>query len=916
MNPVVNYTQEDVQRPHKTRLLENSAFSFIFAMIFGLELGAARKATGKSIIEVIFSGAFQDQLSGNNFFKIWPNDFATIAICLGFWAFYFAYEWNIFQKEKNVDLTSAHGTGGFEDNIKKFYHDYVLSPLYVGKGPHDRRINGKLSSSKIDCFTGKSELGGKIYYKWCEYIYGWISFIAFTCLSILARNKTLFIIGILISVLFGILSAFIAKATHKLMTKKEIENAKMNSQILSKDVMLSLDCNYTMRNLNTFFFGASGTGKSRFAVKPNILQANSSYVITDPSAELVNAEGAWLKSQGYKVRILNLKDMTKSCRYNPFEYVTSEDDIPALMKCLKNNLDQGKSGGGDSQFWDQSTMALLTACSSYLFEVFNEDEEFLLDENGNKIQMTDKQGQPEFLTTLNLQTFDSETFKDQNDNKVPNYVRNPRWKGHRNLTNVMNMLRMGKIVEDGNNDVPNDLDVLFNDWEAENPKSYAVKQYKTFKMAPSKTALNIMISVSVLLGTYFDLDAVIDLTHVDEMDIKDIGEEKTAIFLILPEGGSNPFAFISAMFYSQLFSVLYKEGEDRAEKEKLGAPELKIPVRIFFDEMANIGAIPDFSERLATMRKYKISADPIFQSLNQLKTVYEKEYGAIIENCDSMVFLGGSGAETLKMLSDKLGKETLNTMSFGESKSKGTSNSRNIQQIARNVLDPNEIEGMLNDHSLVFLRGSRPWYTNKYILESHPNYKDSLKYDGKLTSKDFQLTYIPENIDATMMYAPSDARYEAPVYKGNRYKISGKIENVDSVISKEGMEALQQKREENPIKKEETVLKSSKVTTLSEDEQKRLSDEIQDMKNTGICLPPETLLGIVSDPDKKINVVSGYSPDYEFKDDDFSEKSVLDEILNNTETSDNTEESEDATPVIKEEKPEDLEDPDEAPLPF
>lgn len=919
----VNYTQADIRKPHKDRLVSTVILDLSIALFAGVEIGAEMAQSGVDFFDAILSDSFLGRLESMQVLHIWPCDISAIGLCLVAAMIAILPAIDKYNREKDVDISSAHGTGGFEDDYKSFYRHYVLAPSFVGKTKRDRYVGGQLLSAKVDSFTGHSPQVGKLLYIWHVYYLSFISLICGLGLSVAAlsagQTKQSFFIFVAASGI-AVALAIPAKLTIKdrLLTKKNIDYAKTNCQILSNDIMISLDCKFTQRNLNTFYFGASGTGKSRFAVRPNLLQANSSYIITDPSGELLESEGGFLKSQGYKIRILNLKDMTESCQYNPFEYVQNQQEIPILMQCLKNNIDKGKSGGGDSQFWDQSVLALLTACGSYLYEVFNEDEEFLYDANGNKIPETNPSNNgPKFLTTVNITSsnYDTDFLYDADGKKVQSYKRNPRWKGHRNLTNVMNMLRMGKIIEDGDNTVPNDLDNLFADWEFENPESYAVKQYKTFKMAPSKTALNIMISISVLLGTYFDLPAVEYLTYQDGMDIRGIGQEKTAVFLILPEGGNNPFAFISAMFYSQVFSILYAEGEQRAKEQHLSAPELAVPVRIFFDEMANIGVIPEFQEKLATMRKYRISANPIFQSLSQLKKIYEKDYNAIIENCDSMVFLGGSGAETLEMLSKKLGKKTIETMSYGNSKSKQSSTSDNRQQIGRNVLDPNEIEQMYNTNSLVFIRGSKPFYTKKYTLEEHPNYKKSEELAHTITSVNFKLTCVPEYLESTLMYAPSDKRYDRPIYKGNRYQFCGKIQNVDRIAggtyNNKDNPAVNVNKDNKPSRSDSKDIRADD-NCLSPELQQDIESYITSAQ---CCMPPTFLKFLIDKPkdswDSLASVYNGYSPDYEFKDETTENQlnGLLPEMTDNEEETSNDDKDDDTENTNNiEEEPEDIEE--------
>lgn len=596
-----------------------------------------------------------------------------------------------------------------------------------------------------------------------------------------------------------LLAAAIAnkRAKNMFISIEEYNECVADTQILAKDIYMSLDNKWANRNLNMLVLGGSGTGKSRFIVKPNILQANSSYLCTDPSGELLNETAGFLeKEHGYKIYVLNLKKMENSCRYNPFAYIHDVQEIPDLMKNLQKNINKGKSGGGDP-FWDMSALALLTACGAYMFEAFTEEEEFELDEKGQKIAEKDAEGNTVYLT--NMMT--GEFIVDKDGNKMVCYKRNRYWKGHRNLTNLMNLLRMGKIEENAQEQEFNDLDQLFADWEIQFPNSYAVKQYKTFKMAPAKTALNIMISVGVMVGTYFDNEAVQNLTYIDEMDMDEISKRKTAVYIIIPEGGGT-YAFLASMFYTQAFKILKDQAE--ANQDAGGSIGLKIPVRMFLDEMANIGAIPELQAQVATVRKYNITVTMIYQSLTQMKSsndgAYEKEWEALVGNCDTIVFLGGFEGTSSEWLSKKLGKETRATMTYGQSYAKQGSRSDNKQQIARNVMDPNEIEQLPNNECIVIVRGVPPFHAEKYHLEEHPNakYLAENKPEYLFPVTRFHTEPSDEAITATFIISPSDPRYKTvfpqiekingvdyegsgPKYHGSRYKNRVKPKNADSL---------------------------------------------------------------------------------------------------------------------------------------
>lgn len=679
-----------------------------------------------------------------------------------------------------------------------------------------------------------------------------------------------------------LLAAAIANkiAKDKFITIDEYNKCVAQTQILAKDIYMSLDNKWANRNLNMLVLGGSGTGKSRFIVKPNILQANSSYLCTDPSGELLNETAGFLeKEHGYKIYVLNLKKMENSCRYNPFAYIHDVQEIPDLMKNLQKNINKGKSGGGDP-FWDMSALALLTACGAYMFEAFTEDEEFELDENGQKIPEKDAEGNTVYLTNMMSGDF----ILDKDGQKIVCYKRNRYWKGHRNLTNLMNLLRMGKIEENAQEQEFNDLDKLFADWELQFPNSYAVKQYKTFKMAPAKTALNIMISVGVMVGTYFDNEAVQNLTYIDEMDMEEISKRPTAVYIIIPEGGGT-YAFLASMFYTQAFKILKDQAE--ANQDAGGSIGLKIPVRMFLDEMANIGAIPELQAQVATVRKYNITVTMIYQSLTQMKSsndaAYEKEWEALVGNCDTIVFLGGFEGTSSKWLSEKLGKETRATMSYGQSYAKQGSRSDNKQQIARNVMDPNEIEALPNNECIVIVRGVAPFHAEKYHLEEHPNAKflaeSKPEYLYPVTR--FHTEPSDEAITATFIIAPSDPRYQTvfpqkeiingveytgsgPKYHGSRYKNRVKPVNSDSLAGTMA-KAEEAKKQEGGAAGEGGFNRPQEEPVMSEEERKKVTEIVNNKENKLTVNEVNRILEKgPAEAEKILKFKESYNSEYEF----------------------------------------------------
>ena len=619
----------------------------------------------------------------------------------------------------------AHGSGGFEKNYPGFYREFVYDPEIIG-GNTLAIGEGKRVSTFID-HVSKKDMKNQIFY---------------------------------------LMDTRLPLTSNNMITRQMQEKCILNSQLYSNTVMLSMNTMLTQRNLSCTVLGASGTGKSRYIVKPNLLQANSSYVVTDPSGENMASTAAFLESQGYLVKVFNLKDMELSNRYNPFCYIRSEKDIPSLVNCLKNNIDSAgkgeKKNSGVNKFWDDATIALLCACVGYLYEVFTDDEEYLRDEKGMRIPIVEEDGSLRIMYDI-----DGNPLRDKNGKEVISYELNPYWKGKRNFKNVMNMIRMS-YVDEADTSKADDMDQLFADWEVSHPKSYAVNQYKTFKLASNKTTREILVSTAVLLGNYFDLDECTNLTFRDEMELEKLGKQKMVIYIITPEGDTT-FNWLAACLYSQIFTTLYRQGEENSLRRGDGDVSLDIPVRLLIDEMSNIGSIPNFNNKLATMRKYKISAMPIFQSRSQLDTCFGKEAETMLENCDTLVFLGGAGEKTTKELSGKLGRETIKTFSYGTTYGRNGATSENRQEIARDLLSPDEIARLSNDECLVWIRGLRPFCSKKYVYERHPNYKytpegaceqDKSAKRWVYSLSRFKMVYSDDVMQAVSVFSPSDPRYE------------------------------------------------------------------------------------------------------------------------------------------------------------
>lgn len=442
-----------------------------------------------------------------------------------------------------------------------------------------------------------------------------------------------------------------------------------NNILLTQEVRMSLNTRQHRENLNVLVIGGSGSGKSRFYVKPNIMQLNTSYVVTDPKGELLRSCGRLLKKAGYEIRVFNLIDMSHSNNYNPFNYIYDKDGnisktyVMKMVNCLMKNTKQEGASGGD-QFWDDSTKALTLAIAFYLLEKKT-------DENGNSLD--------------------------------------------RNFSTVMKMMRLAEISEqDENHRSP--LDEMMDELRTENPHSMAVSFYADFKKAPAETAKSILISAAVRFAA-FNLPEVADLTHTDNIHLDTLGDRKTALFIIIPSSDAT-FNFLAAMMYTQLFDTLY----DTANFKYGG--KLPVHVRCLLDEFANVGTIPDFDKLLATMRSMEISANIIIQNLAQLKKMYDKSWEILTGNCDSLLFLGGQEASTLEAISKSLGKETIDVVSQNRTRShKSPSTSENNSILGRELMTTDELKVMKPNECVLIVRALYPFFCHKFDIEKHQNYK-------------------------------------------------------------------------------------------------------------------------------------------------------------------------------------------------
>ena len=420
------------------------------------------------------------------------------------------------------------------------------------------------------------------------------------------------------------------------------------------------------RNKNVLVVGGSGSGKTRFWLKPNLLQCHSSYVVTDPKGSIVVECGNALLKNGYKVKILNTINFKKSMHYNPFSYVHSEKDILKLVTTLMTNT-KGEGSGGDP-FWEKSERLLLTALIAYLHYEAPVEEQ--------------------------------------------------------NFATLLEMLNTMQVSEDDET-YQNPVDLLFEDLGKKKPNSFAVRQYKLYKLAAGKTARSILISCGARLAP-FDIQELRDLTMYDELQLDTLGDKKTALFLIMSDTDST-FNFLISMVYTQLFNLLCDKADD------VYGGKLPIHVRCLIDECANIGQIPNLEKLVATIRSREISACLVLQAKSQLKAIYKDNADTIIGNMDSQIFLGGSEPGTLKDLSEILGKETIDAFNTSDTRGNSPSYGTTFQKMGHELLSRDELAVLDGGKCILQLRGVRPFLSDKYDLTQHPNYKLTSDYDPKNT---------------------------------------------------------------------------------------------------------------------------------------------------------------------------------------
>lgn len=457
----------------------------------------------------------------------------------------------------------------------------------------------------------------------------------------------------------------------------------------------------TARNKNVLVVGGSGSGKTRFFIKPNLMQLHSSYVVTDPKGSILVECGKLLERNHYRIKVFNTINFKKSMHYNPFAYIHSEKDILKLVTTLiANTKGDGKTG---DDFWQKAETLLYTALIGYIhYEAPVREQNFAT--------------LIEFINAMEVRE-DDETFE-------------------------------------------NNVDLAFKELEEKNPHHFAVRQYKKYKLAAGKTAKSINISCGARLAP-FDIQELREITMYDELELDTLGDKifddpknpddknyrKTALFLIMSDTDTT-FNFLISMIYSQLFNLLCEKADDQY------GGRLPVHVRCLIDEAANIGQIPNLEKLMATIRSREISACLVLQAQSQLKALYKDSADTIIGNCDSSIFLGGKEPTTLKELNQALGKETIDTYNTGESRGREVSHSLNYQKLGKDLATIDELAVLDGGKCILQLRGVRPFLSDKYDITKHPNYR-------YLSDANPKYAFDIEKFLSTRLKPKPDEKYDA-----------------------------------------------------------------------------------------------------------------------------------------------------------
>ena len=457
------------------------------------------------------------------------------------------------------------------------------------------------------------------------------------------------------------------------------------------------------RNKNIVVIGGSGSGKTRFFVKPSVMQMNCSMVITDPKGTLIEECGKMLAKgppkkdkngnimkdksgkvvhEPYVIKVLNTINFSKSLHYNPFAYIRSEKDILKLVTTIIVNT-KGEGEKASEDFWVKAEKLLYTALIAFIWYEGKEEE--------------------------------------------------------KNLNTLLDLLNESETREEDET-YQNPVDMLFEELEAKEPQHFAVRQYKKYKMAAGKTAKSILISCGARLAP-FDIAELREIMSYDEMELDKIGDRKTALFLIMSDTDTT-FNFVIAMLQSQLFNLLCDKADD------VYGGRLPVHVRVIADEFANIGQIPQFDKLIATIRSREISASIILQSQSQLKAMYKDSADTILGNCDTTLFLGGKEKTTLKEMSELLGKETIDLYNTSETRSNQKSFGLNYQKTGKQLMTEDEIAVMDGGKCILQIRGARPFFSDKYDITKHKNYRllaDENEKNRYKVEKELNPQYTPKS---------------------------------------------------------------------------------------------------------------------------------------------------------------------------
>ena len=485
------------------------------------------------------------------------------------------------------------------------------------------------------------------------------------------------------------------------LDKKYRDKDAGKNVILTQHLQMSMNGKLHRRNLLQIIVGGSGSGKTRFLAKPNLMLANASFIVTDPKGEMLRAVGNLFLEEGYVLRVFDLIDPSKSDCYNPFRYIRKDADVFKLIDSfIKNTTPKGAKA--NDPFWEKSETALDSALMLYLLH----------------------EAPPE----------------DQN------------------METILYMIENGGAKEE-DDDYSSPLDLLFEALEEEQPDHIAVRQYHIFKQAAGKTAKSILVSAAVRLAS-FTLPEIQRITATDDMELGKLGERKQAIFCIIPDSNDASLNFLVGMLYTQAFQELYYQ----ADKVHQGA--LPVPVRLMFDEFANV-ALPDGYARLqATMRSRNIMSTIVLQNISQLKALFKDDWEGIIGNADSFVYLGGNEQSTHKYISELLGKETIDTKTSSQSKGRNGSFSQNFQQTGRELASVDELAVLDGGKCILQLRGVRPFLSEKYDITKHPNYK-------YLSDADRRNTFDIEKFLSTKLKVKPEETYEVYEIDAASEKVAG-----------------------------------------------------------------------------------------------------------------------------------------------